>query len=313
MVFVHTVFNSMQDVAVDALAVDLLDEAERGRANGLMYASKYGGGVLGGAGMTTLIGAFGLRSALAAQTAVLLAIMMLPLLVRERAGDSGSRVPRRSIAQWARDAVRGIAAMVAREPRAVRAAVIGGVLVVVVNISSGVLTAIAPVLFTQHLGWNDTDYVQLTGGPGLALGLVGSILGGFLADRVGHRRLAAIASIALAGFWLVWAAAAAWWTDRSLVYALFAIEPLCQSVMTVAIFALCMDLSWPRIAATQFGAYMALLNVSTTLGFRLAGHDDGTGWIIAGSTSGRPCSSSGSPRSLLFIDPRARRESERIP
>ena len=80
MIFVHTVFNSMQDVAVDALAVDLLAEAERGRANGLMYASKYGGGVLGGAGMATLIGAVGLRPALFAQVAVLLAIMMLPLL-----------------------------------------------------------------------------------------------------------------------------------------------------------------------------------------------------------------------------------------
>ncbi len=97
MIFIHTVFNSMQDVAVDALAVDLLPEDERGRANGLMYASKYGGAVIGGAGMSTMIGAFGLRPALAAQTAMLLAIMMLPLLVRERDGELPPKVPR---ARW---------------------------------------------------------------------------------------------------------------------------------------------------------------------------------------------------------------------
>ncbi len=117
------------------------------------------------------------------------------------------------------------------------------------------------MLFTQQLGWKDTDYVQLTGGPGLVVGLLGSVLGGFLADKVGHRRLAAIASVMLAGCWLAWAAAAAWWTDRSVVYALVAVEPLCQSVMTVALFALC---AWTsrgrRSPATQFAGYMALLN-----------------------------------------------------
>ena len=45
----------MQDVAVDGLAIDLLDERERGRANGLMYASKYGGGAIGGAGMSAVL------------------------------------------------------------------------------------------------------------------------------------------------------------------------------------------------------------------------------------------------------------------
>src|SRR5687767_12503364 len=51
MIFLHTIFNSMQDVAVDALAVDLLEDDERARANGLMYASKYLGGFIGGFGI----------------------------------------------------------------------------------------------------------------------------------------------------------------------------------------------------------------------------------------------------------------------
>ena len=46
MIFLHNVFNSLQDVSVDALAVDLLPEDERGKANGLMFGSKYLGGDL---------------------------------------------------------------------------------------------------------------------------------------------------------------------------------------------------------------------------------------------------------------------------
>jgi PAT family beta-lactamase induction signal transducer AmpG len=48
MVFLHNVFVSLQDVSTDALAVDLLDEGQRGKANGLMYASSYAGTFIGG-------------------------------------------------------------------------------------------------------------------------------------------------------------------------------------------------------------------------------------------------------------------------
>ncbi|MEE2778884.1 MAG: MFS transporter, partial [Myxococcota bacterium] len=87
MVFLHNVFNSLQDVAVDALAVDLLDDDERGRANGFMWASKFVGIAIGGAGMATVMAALGLRPALVLQVVVLLAIMMLPVWLRERPGE----------------------------------------------------------------------------------------------------------------------------------------------------------------------------------------------------------------------------------
>jgi sorbitol-specific phosphotransferase system component IIC len=41
-------------------------------------------------------------------------------------------------------------------------------------------------------------------------------------------------------------------------------------MMIVGSFALCMDASWPRVAATQFATFMALQSLSTTLGYKLA-------------------------------------------
>ena len=57
------------------------------------------------------------------------------------------------------------------------------------------------------------------------------------------------------------------------------LETLCGALISVGLFALYMDISWPRVAATQFTAYMALLNLSTTLGHKFAGVMDGV-WDI---------------------------------
>jgi MFS transporter, PAT family, beta-lactamase induction signal transducer AmpG len=315
LICIHTIFNSIQDVATDALAIDLLDEAERGRTNGIMYASKYLGGTLGGWGMAHMIGWFDLRTALAAQVAVLLAIMMLPLFLREHDGEPPPRpnvlaavrawfqrvFGGRAIGDVVRDAARD---------RAVRSAALGFVVMLGSNIGAGTLSAVAPVLFVQQLDWKPEDYVSLASGPGLVVGLAGSVLGGFLADKVGHRRLAAIGMIGLAGAYLLWATLAPYWHDRTLVYATFWIEPLCQSLMTVSLFALCMDISWPQIAASQFAAYMAFANLSTTIGAWISGFAAAR-WSYPGIYVVAAISQVAFVAVLPFIDPKAARSPDR--
>ena len=260
MILVHNVFNALQDVSVDALAVDLLSEEERGRVNGFMYGSKYLGGFIGAAGMATLIDISGLRSALILQTAILLGIMLVPLLVRER--PRGAEVEGPSVV--------GVVVGLFQAFR-LRSALLGALLALVIMVSSGILQAFGTVLFTQKLGWDAGDYSRTVGGFGLWIGFAGAIAGGFAADRVGHRRMAAIASVALGACWLIFAAAEPLWHDVRFVYALFALEPLCQSVLSVSLFALYMRIASPRVAGSQFAAYMALVNVGTTFGLRRAG------------------------------------------
>ena len=54
LLFLHNSAAALQDVAVDALAVDILPEDERGRANSIMWAAKSLGVALGGGGGTHL-------------------------------------------------------------------------------------------------------------------------------------------------------------------------------------------------------------------------------------------------------------------
>jgi MFS family permease len=93
---------------------------------------------------------------------------------------------------------------------------------------------------------------------------------GLLADRVGRRRLAAIAACGLAANWIVFAVMTSWWSSSVYIYASAMVETAFTSTLSVAVITLCMDLSWPRVAGSQFTAYMALSNFSTTLGYQFA-------------------------------------------
>ncbi|HEY0252290.1 MAG TPA: MFS transporter, partial [Kofleriaceae bacterium] len=271
-IFVHTVFNSMQDVAVDALAVDQLDEAERGRANGMMYASKWIGGILGGWGLSHLIAVSNLRTALLAQAIVLFAIMLFPIFLKERATEADVRPNAiHAVTAWAKTHLRREVVLPALRGRAVWSAVLVAGVMLISNTSTALLSAIGNNLFVEKLHWDAESYASLVGGPGLALGAVGSVVGGFLADRVGHRLLAAIASALLAGYYLGFSQLEPHWASPTFVYSVFWIEPFLVGMMTASLFALCMDVTWKAIAASQFAVYMALGNLSSTLAYKHAG------------------------------------------
>lgn len=273
MACLHNVFVSLQDVSVDALAVDLLEEHERGRVNGLMYGSSYLGTFIGGAGLSKVVTLFDLRTAMIVQAAMLVAIMLLPMLLRERAGErllpwttgeGGASIKVRSttsIRELFRALVRAFS---------LRSTFLGAVLAFGVKIGAGVLSAVAAVLFIQKLGWTRDELTNVEGGLAVWLGLAGSFGGGFLADRVGPKRLAGIATVLLGATWIGFAFAQPLWPNKLFITGFVLVQEVLLAVMSVSLFALFMGISWPLVAGTQFTAYMALLNLSNTVGAKLA-------------------------------------------
>ena len=109
-------------------------------------------------------------------------------------------------------------------------------------------------------------------------GLAGAVGGGFLADLIGARRLAAIACGMLAIMYVAFGLASPEssvlgvdWTARWFVTAYILSGEFLGSLLSVSLFAIYLNISWPKVAATQFTAYMALLNLSTTIGLKVSG------------------------------------------
>jgi PAT family beta-lactamase induction signal transducer AmpG len=269
-ILIHTVFNSLQDVSVDAMATDLLDDNERGRANGLMYGSKYFGGLIGGVFVAKLIFYTNLETALIGQTIVLCAIMLVPILVKERETNESDHLPAAHVRAAPvrlsfRQTVSGLG-----EAFSVRSTIVAALLMLAANFAIGCVAANGYELFIGRLGWTYDELAVITGGWGLVVGGVCAGLTGFFVDKLGRRAVAAVACCALAAGWITFSQLEPYWTNTTLVYVAAFWEGAWQAIVSVALISLCMDLSSPKVAGSQFAAYMALSNFSTTLGYQFA-------------------------------------------
>ena len=86
--FVHSVFASLQDASVDAMAISTIPETDRGRVNAFMRGGMLLGSGLGAAGTAYLIRYQGFFYAALAQSLVLLALTAITFFVKERSGDA---------------------------------------------------------------------------------------------------------------------------------------------------------------------------------------------------------------------------------
>jgi PAT family beta-lactamase induction signal transducer AmpG len=270
LLFVHNAFGSLQDVATDALAVDLLSPEERGRANGVMWGGKVLGIALGGAGLSTLMEQTSFKVVLIVQVVILGAVMLLPLLVRERSGEPRLAAPGAIWTAWQEAAAeqpgwRHVVDELIEAFRPTRARTVGG-LALVAGLPTRMLVAIGPVFAVQAAGWTDLGYSQFAGGPALLMGAVGAVSGGWVADRLGRRRTLLAAEGVLLALLTAFAFAQPWWNTTGVVAAFVGGGVLLDMTLKATLAALFMDVTREHVAATQFTAYMTLGNLCNVLG-----------------------------------------------
>ena len=294
-IVVHNLFGATQDVAIDALACHVLPPEERGVANGLMFGGAYLGQTIGGAGV--LFARDQLNQPLGPVLAWQASFVLVSLVIL------------------------GITALVVwplREPAyPPRPPIVGPALLHIAKEISkflrdtwhafadsrpakvGVLYALLPagaMSLSMSLASNLTVELGLADGEIANLNLWGTviaasccILGGYISDRLGRRRMLTLYLLLTIAptLWLAWQLRrygwelpiapdapgrpsvppqlpAALWI-ASLLYAVP--QGLAYGTRT----ALFMDVTRPAVAATQFTAYMALMNVSISYTARWQG------------------------------------------
>jgi PAT family beta-lactamase induction signal transducer AmpG len=274
----HNTFGAMQDVAIDALACSTLQDDERGLANGMMFAGAMIGSMLGGSGVLFLSGVTGFQPTFFFVTACILAVTVFVVWpMKEAPGPARAAVVGSRLAQAGREmrvfAVDSFRAFLG-SPGA-----FGGLLFALLPAGAMCLGLALQSNLAVELGMDD-DQVAALGVWSSILSAGFCVLGGYLSDRFGRRRTLFIylALMSLPVFYLMnelsrfgWvmpvsvtaenrpavpaALVTALWI-ATLAYAMF------QGLMYGTRSAIMMDVTNPAVAATQFTAYMALMNLA---------------------------------------------------
>jgi PAT family beta-lactamase induction signal transducer AmpG len=272
LIMIHNVFAAMQDIAIDALAVQVLPEHERGTASGFMFGASYLGQAVGGSGAIFVAGKFGFAAAIPFVCATIVAILLLvsirlhePPLPGEAPGNEPNTrrsfaallgVLGRRIAKYLLDVVRGFS-LSGRGPAA-------GVVFALLPPGAVALGLALGSTMQVDLGMDENQIARLTLAT-TVLSAIGCVVGGWISDRLGHRRMLAlwVASTTVPALWLASRFTSAEGMTGVTLQA-FTIASCAYAVAGGLIYgtstAVFMGLTSPVVAATQFSAYMALMN-----------------------------------------------------
>jgi len=273
----HNIFAATQDVAIDALACSVLPEAERGIANGLMFAGAYLGSAVGGSGVLLLIPRIGFEPAyLMVVVTIALITVGVSLRLREprqfTESPSGSNALVRigvEITTYVRTILRSVFGSVPA---------VAGLFFAILPTGSLALGLVLQSTLAVELGLKE-DRVALLSLWSTILAAGGCVLGGLMSDRFGRRKMLTLYVLLMSIPTLVfaWKMQSAGWifpsqdagvehaAPRALVMAFWGatlVYSLLQGLMYGARPALFMDLCNPAIGATQFTAYMSLMDLA---------------------------------------------------
>ncbi|GAB2770182.1 RhtX/FptX family siderophore transporter [Hymenobacter latericoloratus] len=274
---VHSVFASVQDASVDAIAIAVVPEPERGRVNAFMRGGFLLGSSLGAAGLSWMLHRYGFFQAALAQSGALLAFTVLTFFIRLERTDRlvprfGALPPgaRRNadnppVAWLFRELYRAIT-----EPRTLR---LFGI-IALAYLCFGVFGWAYSYHLIHELHWPDSDVSVLQGSWGSAATLCLIVAGGVLADRLGAARLQRWVMLGLGCFLVVFCGLSFWWHYRPVATLGLLVWNLADPSLSVAALPLLMALCRPRIEGSQFTTYMALVNLCGVSGSYV------TGWAL---------------------------------
>lgn len=276
-IFLHNAFAATMDVAIDALAVGVLPEPERGTANGFMFAGASIGQAIGGAGVLFLSAVLPFSTTYLFVMAAILAVtvfVVLPLNEPKRgpqpkAEGSAAAAIGSELLAFVHDAWRAFTGS--------RAAWVG-LIVALLPMGAYALSLALQSNLAVELGLSDNSIAQLNLASTVTFAFA-CVAGGWLSDRFGRRRMLAlfIFLTALPTLWLAWTMLQANWimpvevksanrpqpTDA--LVAVFWMASISFGVFQGLYYgvrsALFMDVTTKAVAATQFTAYMAMSNL----------------------------------------------------
>lgn len=260
---------TFQDVAIDGMAVDIVPDKERARANGFMFGGQ-SFGIAGGAAMTgQAITHWGPSAAFLLVASVVAAILLLLVFIRERTGERLLPWTKGCAAQcnleiqagaWGTIFSTAFHALIRRN------SVLLCLALLLSGTAYGIYPALGAMMASDLQGWGQARIGNIQGLANLVAGAVGLTFGGVLADRAGPKRFGIGVLACFVVMALGMTVLSEYWVSPGLLTGFLIGWVILDILRSVALLPIAMRLCEPKVGATQFAIYMALSNLGITFG-----------------------------------------------
>ena len=250
LIFLSHVGIGFIDVSTDAWAIDISTEKDRGKINGSMFAGQYSAWAIGAALFPIIGSLYGYNYAYLINALLILLILLFPFIVKETSKFNLKQK---------------IVSLVLTEFKK-KTVLLLAIFSPLVFMNEGIMSFIMPIYMRDGLGIRDIQigFISMIFPVFLA---VGSLIGGVVADKIGRKS----ALYMFIGFNIVFTAslifADTWW-KLSVIYGIIGFLMGCHSTASCALF---MDVTNPRIGATQYGIFTGIANVGLNGGGMITG------------------------------------------
>ncbi|CAF1503147.1 unnamed protein product [Didymodactylos carnosus] len=273
--FVHSIFASVQDASVDAQAISTIPQRERGRINGVMRGGFLLGSALGAAGLSFILRKQGFFFAAVINSLFLFVFTVITFFIKEKSDDSlfpwthnrqknrRQHILDHSILWLFKELFSGLLSI-----ESLRLFIP----IVICYSSQSAFIRAYNIHLIKELKWTDTDVSVMSGAWGTLSVVFIVLIGGWLADRTGARRLLIIVmSIHSLYMWII-NLVSSYWIRRSAATAGLILWSLMDPILSTAAMPILMSLCRSHVEGGQFTTYMSLINLCDLLGAFISGH-----------------------------------------
>jgi len=252
------------DVSADAWAIEMSHEKERGKLNGVMAAGLFAGMAIGASIIALIAQSLGYSIAFLAAGLLILPIILFPLFIKEiKKIKKHQKIALLLISEFRKKTTQSIA-----------------VFLPIVLIGGGIIQFAVPIYMKINLQL-DIGQIGLIATVFILAKVVGSLVCGAISDKWGRKTAIYI----ILGLSVFFSASLIFANNWQLLTVLYGIIGFLSGGLLSVLMATCMDITNPKIGATQFSILMSLANA---------------GELGGGATSGTLISLLGFSRVFLY-------------
>ena len=265
--FTVILFTSILDVATDGLAIDTLNDDERGISNGLMWASRTIGVSSAAVFASFAINKIGIRETFLFFGFLNLFFSLFILLIREN--NSNQLLSFKSTSKIKFSYYQKTIIDLFNISKAPVFILLMG-FCLLSNISFGMHYVSISNLYIISNNWDNSNLTEIRS-FGLYIGAAVAIVGGYLSDRINPYRVIIVSQIMIAFVFLLIALFESSISNFYIGSLLIIIISALSSFLMAASLSLCMGFSKTEVAASQFALLMSIRHFSRIIGEWSAG------------------------------------------